>query len=174
MSRGLQILLFLNNRSIAHFCGVRDGRGGVGGRRGESENQSFFSLFNTKITAIVKKARIKIVPYAIYTYLFFSYIFTLPFCWNIKSCCNRYFPQQIRPQITVGFNMISKRHTLPIMHHVSLNVLSFDPYCFTRIKQRMFKFTLQLSQTESILPSLILFTGEINCQYHFTNSCNLS
>ena len=63
----------------------------------------------------------------LFTY-FFSYTYTLRFCWEIKSCCHRWFPQQTRPQITVqsyilrdcssvriSFNMINNRHTLPIV-----------------------------------------------------------
>ena len=33
--------------------------------------------------------------------LFFPYTSTLLFCHKIRSCCDRCFPQQIRPQITV-------------------------------------------------------------------------
>ena len=63
----------------------------------------------------------------LFTY-FFSYTYTLRFCWEIKSCCHRWLPQQTRPQITVqsyilrdcssvriSFNMINNRHTLPIV-----------------------------------------------------------
>ena len=63
----------------------------------------------------------------LFTY-FFSYTYTLRFCWEIKSCCHRWFPQQTRPQIAVqsyilrdcssvriSFNMINNRHTLPIV-----------------------------------------------------------
>ena len=55
-----------------------------------------------KITASVKKARIKIVALAIYT---FSCTYTL-FCWKIKSCCDRCFPQQIRPLTNVEFYVL--------------------------------------------------------------------
>ena len=50
---------------------------------------------------------------------------------KLKSCCDRCFPQQIRPQSTVqlyilqeyssvriGFSMIIKRHILPIVYAV--------------------------------------------------------
>ena len=50
---------------------------------------------------VLQKACIKIVARAIYTYLFFSYTYTLIFCWKIKSCCDHCFPQQIRPHTTV-------------------------------------------------------------------------
>ena len=78
-----------------------------------------------------QKARIKIVARAIYTYLFLiSYTYTLLFRWKIKkSCCDRCFPQQIRPHITVqlhilqvfssvriGFNMISQSLTLLVVY----------------------------------------------------------
>ena len=49
---------------------------------------------------VLQKAHIKIVARAIHTYLFFLYIHSL-FCWKIKSCCDRHFPQQIRSQTTV-------------------------------------------------------------------------
>ena len=49
---------------------------------------------------VLQKARIKIVARAIHTYVFF-YTYTLLFCWKIKSCCDCYFPQQIRSQTTV-------------------------------------------------------------------------
>ena len=81
-----------------------------------------------KLLRVLLKVRIKIVARGIYSYLFFSYTFTLLFYWKIKISCNRCFPQQIRPQITVkfytlrdylsvriSFNMISKRHTLPLV-----------------------------------------------------------
>ena len=87
-----------------------------------------YSLFHIKITASVKKARIKILACAVHTYLCFSYTYTVLFCWKIKSCCDRCFPQQIRPQTTVqlcilrgyssvrvGFHMINKRHILFIV-----------------------------------------------------------
>ena len=67
-------------------------------------------------------------------HFFFFNTCTVLFCWKIKSCCNHWFPQQIRPQITdqlyilrdyssflrIGFNMIR------------LSRLSFDRYCFTQ------------------------------------------
>ena len=58
---------------------------------------------------------------------FSPYTYPLLFCRKIKSCCDRCFPQQIRPQATVqwyilrdyscikiGFNIINKRHTLHV------------------------------------------------------------
>ena len=76
----------------------------------------------------------------LFTLTYFSYIYTVLFHWKI-SCCDRCFPQQIRPQITVqlyvlqdyssvrtDFNIIYKCHTLPRIHQVSLNPLSFDHY----------------------------------------------
>ena len=69
----------------------------------------------------------------------FSNTYTLLFYWKIKSCCDRYFPQQIRPQTTVqlyvlrdysnvriGFNIINKRHILPIVYSVNLNSLTLS------------------------------------------------
>ena len=75
------------------------------------------------------------------------FLYTLLFCWKIKRFCDRCFLQQMRPQITVqlyillgysslriGFNMIKKRQTLPVVyiHPVSLNLLSFYRHCFTQ------------------------------------------
>ena len=89
-----------------------------------------------KSLRVLQKVGIKIVAHAICTYLFFSYTCTLLFCWKMKSCFDRCFPQQIRPQTTVqsyilqdyssvriGFNMINKSHTLPIVciHHASVH-----------------------------------------------------
>ena len=37
-----------------------------------------------KSLRVLQKACIKIVVYAIYTYLFFSYTYTLPFCWKSR------------------------------------------------------------------------------------------
>ena len=54
-----------------------------------------------KSLRVLQKACIKIVAHAIYTYLFFSDIYTLLFCWKIKSCFDCCFPHQIRPQTTV-------------------------------------------------------------------------
>ena len=78
---------------------------------------------------VLQKARIKIVTRAIYTYLLFSYTYTLLFCWKTRSCCDNCFPQEIRPQTTIqwyllqyyfstriGFIMIKKRHALPIVY----------------------------------------------------------
>ena len=79
-----------------------------------------------------------------FTY-FFPYTYTFRFCCKIKSCCDRCFPQQIRPQITVqsyitrlfqceNWFQYDKEtpHIVYSIHHVSLNLLSFDHYCFTQ------------------------------------------
>ena len=63
------------------------------------------SIFHMKITASVQKARIKIVTRAIYTYLFFSYTYTLLFYWKIKSGCDCCFPQQIKQITSIIYNM---------------------------------------------------------------------
>ena len=94
------------------------------------KNKEKCSLFYMKTLRVLQKARIKIVARAIYTYLFFPYTYNLFFCWKIKSC-DRCFPQQIRPQITVqlyilriyssvriGFRMISKCHTLLVVYTI--------------------------------------------------------
>ena len=67
-----------------------------------SENgKVFFAVFSIwKSLRVLQKAHIKIVAHAIYNYLFFSCRCILPFCWKIKSCCDHYFTQQIRPQTT--------------------------------------------------------------------------
>ena len=59
---------------------------------------SSFTVFSIwKSLRVLQKAHIKFVARAIYTYLSFSYTFTLRFSWKITSCCDRCFPQQIRP-----------------------------------------------------------------------------
>ena len=61
-----------------------------------------FQSFPNKNHWVLKKNCIKIMAHAIYTHLFFFLTYTLLFCWKIKNCCNRCFPQQIRPPITVS------------------------------------------------------------------------
>ena len=81
-----------------------------------------------KSLQVLQKAHIKIWPMPFTLNLFFSYTYTLLFCNKMKSCCDRYFPQQIRPQTTVQLyklqdyssvrihiSMINKRHTPPIV-----------------------------------------------------------
>ena len=94
---------------------------------------SVFSIW--KSMWVLQTACIKIVAHAIYTYLFFSYTYTLVFCWKIWCCC---LPQQIRPQTTVqlyilwdysgvriGFNMIKNHHTV-----YSISCLWYTPCQF--------------------------------------------
>ena len=96
-----------------------------------------YSLFQMKIIASVTKSSHQDRGLCLFftasvtksshqdRYLFFSYTSTLLICRNIKSYCDCYFPQKIRPLITVqlyvawdyssmrvGFNMTNKRHTL--------------------------------------------------------------
>ena len=84
-----------------------------------------FSMW--KSLQVLQKAHINIVACAIYTYLFFSYTYTLFFCWKIKKIGDCCFPQQIRPQtsvqwytlqvyssVRVSFNRINNYCTLPI------------------------------------------------------------
>ena len=128
---------------------------------------SVFSIW--KSLRLLQKARINVVARALYTYLFF-YIFPYTCClifwWKIKNCCDRCFPQQIRPETTVqwnvlryyssvsiNFNMISKRHTLPIVY--TANVRKISIIVLLRVNRKyvvMFwilcsKFTLQLNQS---------------------------
>ena len=91
-----------------------------------------YSHFHMKITAsVTKTSRLDRRPCYLHSPIFFSYKSSLFFCRKIKSCCHRYFPQQIRQQITVqwyllrdhssariGFNMVNKYHTLPIVYTV--------------------------------------------------------
>ena len=57
---------------------------------------AYFLVFSIwKSLRVLQKAHIKIVAHAIYTYFLLSY--TLLFCWKIKRCCGRCFPQQSRP-----------------------------------------------------------------------------
>ena len=100
--------------------------------------KTFSVFFIRKLLRGAQKARIKIVVLAIYTYLFFSYKYTLLFYWKIKSCCDRYFPQKIRPKnnvqwyiwrgyssMRIGFSMINKRHTLPIVYSMLVKIVKF-------------------------------------------------
>ena len=65
----------------------------------------------------------------LFTLTDFFLINTFFFCYKIKSCYDRCFLQQIRPQTTVqwymlqkysslriGFNITNKRHTLPVVY----------------------------------------------------------
>ena len=69
-----------------------------------SKNFAHLPVFSTwKSLRMLQKARIKIVARAIYTCRFFSFTYNLLFSGKIKSCCNRCFPQQIKPQTTIQF-----------------------------------------------------------------------
>ena len=80
-----------------------------------------------KSLRVLQKARIKIVARAIYTYLFFSYTYSLLFCGKIESC-DHCFSQQIRRQsiqlyilqdhssLRIGLNMNNKRCKLPVVY----------------------------------------------------------
>ena len=113
----------------------------------EKISEELLQSFHTNITASVTKSPHQDRgPCNLHLHIFFSYIYTLLFCWKIKSCCDRCFPQQITPQITVqlyiytyiyiyiysariDFNMINNRHTRDTSYsiqHVSLNPWSFD------------------------------------------------
>ena len=96
---------------------------------------------------VLKKApsRLRLVLFTLTYFFIYIYTYTLLFCSKIKHCCDCCFPQQIRPQVTVqlnilqdcsiertGFNMINKHHILPIIQHVSLNLLSFNHYRFSQ------------------------------------------
>ena len=90
---------------------------------------SIFPVFSIwKSMLVLQKACTMIVAHVIYTYIYFSYTYTLFVCWEIKCYCHRWFPQQIRPKITaqsyiswgyssvrIGFNMINNHYTLPIV-----------------------------------------------------------
>ena len=101
----------------------------------EKISEELLQSFHTNITASVTKSPHQDRgPCDLHLHIFFSYIYTLLFCWKIKSCCDRCFPQQIGPQTTVqwyilrdyssvriGFNMINKCHTLPIVYRIYRN-----------------------------------------------------
>ena len=68
----------------------------------EKISEELLQSFHTNITASVTKSPHQDRgPCDLHLHIFFSYIYTLLFCWKIKSCCDRCFPQQITPQITV-------------------------------------------------------------------------
>ena len=118
-----------------------------------SKHQNFYRdlktisvFFIRKLLQGAQKARIKIVVLAIYTYLFFSYSCTLLFYWKVKSCCDRCFPQQIRSKnnvqwyiirayssLRIGFNMINKRHTLPIVYSMLVKIVKACVRYFLKI-----------------------------------------
>ena len=87
-----------------------------------------YSLFQIKITLSVTKNSHK--DCVIYTYLFFSFIYTILFCGKI-GCCDRCFLQQIRPlfkyilqdysSVRIGFNKNNTPHATYSIHHDSLN-----------------------------------------------------
>ena len=77
---------------------------------------------------MLKKARIRIVAHAIFTYLLFSFTHTLFSSSKIKSC-DLCVSQEIRPQtivqlyllqdyssVRISSNMNNKYHTLPIVY----------------------------------------------------------
>ena len=65
------------------------------------------SLFHMKITVSVTiSSNQDCGPCGIYTYLFLSFTYTLLFCGKMKSWC--------------------------YIHHFSLNMFSFNHYCFTQ------------------------------------------
>ena len=78
-----------------------------------------FSIW--KSLRVLQKARIKFVARAIYTYLSFSYTYTLLFCWKIKSCCDRCFRQQIRP-------LLNDIHYETMSHSQKIATFRFDKY----------------------------------------------
>ena len=92
----------------------------------KSVSDAIFSIW--KSLQVLQKARIKIVACAIYTYQFFHLHTLFSSAAKQKSCSNRWFLEQIRPQTTIqlyilqdyssvgiGFNMNSKRHILPML-----------------------------------------------------------
>ena len=71
---------------------------------------SVFSIW--KSLRVLQNACIKIVALAIYTHLFFSYTYTVLFCWTIKSCCDRCFSQQNKNIIVWGLvSILQTAHT---------------------------------------------------------------
>ena len=100
---------------------------------------------------MLQKACIKIVACAIYTYLFFSYTYTILFCRKIKSCCDQFFSANLTADysiviyilpdyssVRIGFNMNNKCLTLPIAvcnfwsmkSLMELNSVSFKFFCY--------------------------------------------
>ena len=108
----------------------------------ESLLSLIISLFNFKTTVSVTKSlhgdRGLCFLHTVHLpiYLFFSYTYTLLFCWNIKSCFDCCFPQQIIPQTSVqwynittillwrlvSMYIINKCHTLPIVYNMLVKI----------------------------------------------------
>ena len=59
------------------------------------------SLFHMEISASATKSSHQDCRPCYLPLPFFSYTYTLLFCWKIKSCCDHIFPQQIRAQTFV-------------------------------------------------------------------------
>ena len=54
-------------------------------------SEALLSIFSTwKSLQVLWKTHIKVVACAVYTYLFFSYSYTLNFCSKIESCCEQF------------------------------------------------------------------------------------
>ena len=51
---------------------------------------------------VLQIARIKIVPHVIYTYLFFSYTYTVLFCGKVKNC----YDQIVRLETIVQLDVL--------------------------------------------------------------------
>ena len=66
-----------------------------------SKSRSDTSLFHMKIIVRVTISSHQDRGQCYLHLPIFSYTYTLLFCGKITSCCDRCFPQQIRPQITV-------------------------------------------------------------------------
>ena len=95
---------------------------------------NIFSIWKT--LRVLQKTHIKVVAGAIYTYLFFFLYIQSPLPLENKKLFNLFFPQQIRAQTTlqwyilqdysnvrIVFNMIKKRHTLPIVYTMLVKIL---------------------------------------------------
>ena len=126
-----------------------------------------FSIW--KSLRLLQEARIKIVAHALYTNLFSIFflihaVFSSAGKW--KNYCDRCSTQQVRPQTTVqwyilqyyssmsiNFDMISKRHTLPIVYTVNTRKISI--IVLLRVNQKYMvifwilssKLSLQLNQS---------------------------
>ena len=66
------------------------------------------SLFHMEISASATKSSHQDCRPCYLPLPFFSYTYTLLFCWKIKSCCDHIFPQQIRAQTFVQWYIYYK------------------------------------------------------------------
>ena len=92
------------------------------------------SLFYMKITvSVMKSSHQDYGPCYLHLPIFY-YTYTLLFCWKIKSCCNLFFPRQIKPQTFIQIYIyICKVVILSTHFQIHFDILSLSIYLFIYI-----------------------------------------